>query len=51
MLLWVAGLSVSAVTDSRWLLLAACIGAGVGVLVYRLLEHWPYDPHCSAGCG
>ncbi len=39
------------VTDSRWLLLAACIGAGIGYGVWRLLEHWPFDPHCSAGCG
>ncbi len=33
------------------LLLAACFGAGLGVLVYRLMEHWPFDSHCSAGCG
>ncbi len=38
-------------SDHRWLLLAACIGVGLGVLVYRLMEHWPFDSHCSAGCG
>ncbi len=38
-------------TDHRWILLAACIGVGIGYGVWRLMEHWPFDSHCSAGCG